>query len=178
MALTLRSATQRDLLFLTEALHQTFVYLTECGDDPYSRGFDGITIEELEEYAFEYLDLHRSRTLILSDDGLDIGCIMGQLAPSHLTAAGIGIVGWIGLCYVNKEYQQSGNCALMYEAIQEWFASKSIRMIELSYMTANDTARETWRRLGFKPFREIAYKMIDKPRTPNDERWHLIRDDE
>jgi RimJ/RimL family protein N-acetyltransferase len=160
MAVTLRTASEDDLFFLTEALHKTFLYLAQCGDDPYNQGFSNITIEEMEAYALEYLDERKSRTYILQHDQQDIGCIMGQIAPSHLSAAGIGLVGWIGMCYVEEPFRQRDHCTRMFEAMQAWFASKSVTIIELSYMAANETARAAWRRLGFEPFREIAYKKI------------------
>jgi len=160
MDVTLRIAAEDDLFFLTEAVHKTFAYLTQCGDDPYNRGFSDITIEEMEAYALEYLDPRKSRTFIAQHAQQEIGCIMGQIAPSHLSAAGIGLVGWIGLCYVDEAYRQQSHCTRMFEALQAWFASKAVSIIELSYMAANETARTTWKHLGFEPFREIAYKKI------------------
>jgi len=160
MAVTLRAASESDLLFLIEALHKTFTHLTQCGDDPYSKGFGNISIEELESYALEYLDERKSKTYILQKENEDIGCIMGQIAPSHLSAAGIGLVGWIGLCYVDERFRQEEHCTTMYAAMESWFASKSVTIVELSYMAANENARLTWQRLGFKPFRLIAYKQI------------------
>jgi len=160
MAVTLRAASEDDLFFLTEALHKTFLYLTECGNDPYNQGFADITIEEMEAYALEYLEPRKSKTYILQMDNEDIGCIMGQIAPSHLSAAGIGLVGWIGMCYVAEQYRQNEYCTRMFEAMEAWFASKSVTIVELSYMAANETARKTWKHMGFVPFREIAYKKI------------------
>lgn len=160
MAVTLRAASKDDLFFLTDALHETFLFLTKCGNDPYNRGFADITVEEMEAYVLEYLDPRKSKTYILQNGQREIGCIMGQIAPSHLSTSGIGFVGWIGMCYVEERSRKQAYCLQMFEAMQAWFASKSVTVIELSYMAANETARQTWKRLGFEPFREIAYKKI------------------
>ena len=64
------------------------------------------------------------------------------------------------MCYVEERFRQKAYCLQMFEAMQAWFAAKSVTVIELSYMAANETARQTWKRLGFEPFREIAYKKI------------------
>jgi len=160
MAITLRRATEADLPFLTEALHRTFLFLMAQGEDPYNRGFGDLTVEEMEGYLLEYLDARKSRSYVLQKSGEDIGCILGKIAPSHLSASGLGLVGWIGLCYVDERHRRENHCVRMYDALQEWFGSHAIETVELSYMAANLTAQSTWRRLGFEPFRVIAYKKI------------------
>jgi len=157
----LRSAGEEDLLFLVEALHKTFLFLSKCAEGPYYEGFSALSVDAMETYALEYLDTRKAKTLILQRNGEDIGCIMGKIAPSQIGAADIGLVGWIGLCYVDEAHRGGEQCTLMYRAMEEWFASKSIGTIELSYMAANESARSAWERLGFEPLRVIATKSID-----------------
>jgi RimJ/RimL family protein N-acetyltransferase len=157
----LREATEADLYFLIEALHKTFLHLKACGKDPYNQGFtETITVEEMETYVREYLDGRKSKTYILHRQGTDIGCILGKIASSHLSASGVGLVGWIGLCYIDERFRGANLCAGMYDALRAWFASKTITIIELSYMAANGAAETTWKRLGFEPFRVVAYTKI------------------
>lgn len=159
----LRIAGDADLFFLTEALHKTFAYLSTCGDGPYYEGFAELSVDAMECYALEYLDPRKARTLILTYNGEDIGCIMGKIAPSQIGAADIGLAGWIGLCYVDEAHRGLNLCARLFEPMQRWFASKSIRSIELSYMAANKSARTAWEQMGFSPLRVIASKTIDLP---------------
>ncbi|WP_345973392.1 GNAT family N-acetyltransferase [Sulfurimonas diazotrophicus] len=161
MAIELRRATEEDLPFLTEALHKTFLYLMAQGKDPYCKGFGALSVEEMETYLLEYLDERKARTFILQNAREEIGCIMGKIAPSHLSASGLGLVGWIGLCYVDARFRRADHCVRMYEQLQAWFGSMAIDIIELSYMASNLAAQATWEKLGFEPFRVIAYKKID-----------------
>ena len=161
MGSELRTAGEEDIFFLTSALHKTFLFLSECGEGPYYSGFDELSVDAMESYALEYLDQRKSRTFILTLEGEDVGCIMGKIAPSQVAAAGVGLVGWIGLCYVEEAHRGGEHCSRMFEAMQRWFASKSIGIIELSYMAANPSARTTWERLGFEPLRVIAYKTVN-----------------
>ena len=161
MGTELRTAGKEDLFFLVEALHKTFLYLSECAEGPYYEGFATLSVDAMEAYALEYLDTRKAHTLILQRDSEDIGCIMGKIAPSQIGAADIGLVGWIGLCYVDEAHRGGEQCAQMYRAMEQWFASKSIGTVELSYMAANESARSAWERLGFEPLRIVATKTID-----------------
>ncbi|MHC3994188.1 GNAT family N-acetyltransferase [Thiomicrolovo sp. ZZH C-3] len=162
MGSELRTAGEEDLFFLVEALHKTFLYLSECAEGPYYEGFAALSVDAMETYALEYLDTRKARTLILRQEGEDIGCIMGKIAPSQIGAADIGLVGWIGLCYVDEAHRGREQCAQLYGAMEAWFASKSIGTVELSYMAANESAKSAWERLGFEPLRVIATKSIGK----------------
>ena len=161
METELRSARGEDLFFLTESLQKTFLELAKSGETPYERGFMQLSVEAIEAYALEYLDPIKARSFILQYNGRDIGCMMGKIAPSHLSAADLGLVGWIGLCYIEEAFRKEAHCTRLFEAIQTWFASMSVEIIELSYLATNASAKRTWERLGFSPLRVIAYKTID-----------------
>lgn len=160
MPLEIRRADGNDIFFLVEALHKTFLYLSKCADNAYYRGMTEVPIESLETFALEYLEEHKARTFILYKDEDAIGCIMGKITSSNLGAAGIGLVGWIGLCYVDERYRGENHCLRMYDTMETWFKSMFIDTVELSYLAANEAAHTTWSRLGFEPLRTIAYKSI------------------
>jgi len=160
--LVVEQAKEADREFLYEAVRVTLMELHALKSDPYVKGFSSIHRDDIHDYIDDYFDTIFARSYLLFSDGKPIGCIMGKITKTNLSASGLGFVGWIGECYVQEAYRKRGYCKALFEALQQWFKSKRILHIELSYMAANTQAAESWEALGFQPFRVLAYKQINE----------------
>lgn len=159
--LVVAQAKEEDREFLFEAVRFTLLELHALKSDPYVKGFASIHRDDIHNYVDEYFGTIFARSYVLFSDGDPIGCIMGKITKTNLSASGLGFVGWIGECYVKEAYRNKGYCKELFEALQQWYKSKGIMHIELSYMAANSQAAHNWAALGFSPFRILAYKSLE-----------------
>lgn len=69
--------------------------------------------------------------------------------------------GFIGEMFVGEKYQRKGAGTALLKAAFEWFKSKGMSRVELTFLPGNEKASSFWiKKTGFKTFRYTAYKNI------------------
>jgi len=61
---------------------------------------------------------------------------------------------------VTEKYQRQGIGRMIIDALCRWYADKDVDRIELKYLTANKSAEEFWKKMGFKPYLKTAFLVI------------------
>lgn len=89
------------------------------------------------------------------ESGTVKGFIAGDMRPSFFPYASIGLNGYISAVYVMSDQRRKGITKALVEHITEDFFKKhKATYIELHCLTNNTTAKDLWRTLGYKVFRE------------------------
>jgi GNAT superfamily N-acetyltransferase len=68
---------------------------------------------------------------------------------------------------VTSSWRRSGLGGKLLKFLQDWFAIRGIRRLEVRAASANEIAEAFWRRSGFKPYMEILERSLDEAAAEN-----------
>lgn len=108
----------------------------------------------------EYIDQSHAVGLIAAVDGSDAGVLLGMIQASNMPFCIREPVGYISICWVDENHRNNGIASQLVADAEKWFASKQVKLVELSYFAQNVIAETSWKKLGYNPFRVHAYKEL------------------
>jgi len=89
------------------------------------------------------------------------GFIAGDMRPSFFPYAVPVLNGYISAVYIEKKFRRKGLTRKLEQHICENFFSRhNAEYVELHCLVRNTKARNTWKKLGYNPFREQLRKSI------------------
>lgn len=155
----IRLATVDDFSFLTHSTLQLTRFVQQCGSNPY---YDSLPTDHklIERYAGEFVDNPDAIALIEEADGSPVGCLLGNIQASNMPFCIQEPVGFIAIAWVEPDFRQQGCMQRLLGQAEEWYQSKRINLIELSYMAQNHLAETAWQKMGFEAFRVFAFKEL------------------
>lgn len=116
---------------------------------------------KLREITSRYfLKLMRSRNalfLVAEHGGAIVGHAIGEIkknAPGLLEEKH----GEVGEIFIKKEYRRTGLGKQFIDKILAWLKKKKIKRVVVDFDAKNGIARTAYKKMGFKPFKEI-YQM-------------------
>lgn len=112
-----------------------------------------------ERYARSVMDRSDYRIFIADVDGKVVGYTMGIILanPEMFTLAEYGFLA--EMC-VDEELRHSGIGHDLWEALESWFRSVGIKVVQLNVSVNNPKAMNFWTQIGFGPFLNVLWKEI------------------
>ncbi|QDU43461.1 putative acetyltransferase [Symmachiella dynata] len=156
----MRHASASDLEFIAESFVKIPRFMQSGETDAYIAALPTQVDDSIRELASRYICDDDRIALVVESEGQLIACLLGEIRQPSLTAANLGDVGFISICWVEPQFRNSGCAAKLVSEAEEWFCSRGIELLEVSYMAKNETAANVWQQLGFEPFRVLAYKSL------------------
>jgi GNAT superfamily N-acetyltransferase len=155
----IRYATINDLPYLVHSTTQLTRFIQQCGANPYS---DSLPTDEtlIKRYVGEFVDHPDAIALIAEEDGMPVGCLLGNIQASNMPFCIASPVGFIAIAWVEADFRKQGCMHRLLDQAEVWYTSKRITLMELSYMAQNQLAESAWQKMGFEAFRVFAYKEI------------------
>lgn len=156
----MRRAIHSDLNFVAQAFINICIDIKMQAEDIYSDGLPTQIDESTLKIASDYIHHSQAIVLIKEINKQPIACLAAKIEPSSFTAAGIGEVGQIAICWVKQNYRRQSIATELVEVAEKWFQTQGIDVIELSYLAQNTLAAQAWKGLGYTPFRVFSYKRL------------------
>ena len=159
--LILREATIEDSEYIAQNIVDMSLHIKSTASDIYIDGLPGSVDDRVKDFASLYIGCHDSITYIYEVSGVRVGCIAAKIEDSAFSACGIGTVGNIAICWVAPEHRKNGIASSLVSEVENWFSSKGVMVVELSYLAQNSLASEAWSHLGYSPFRVFSHKVLE-----------------
>jgi ribosomal protein S18 acetylase RimI-like enzyme len=156
----MRTATTEDLEFIAQCFIDISLFIKSKASDIYIDGLPNSVDESTINIASGYIQKDDAIALITEIEGRPIACLLGKIEMTSFPPSGVGKVGNIAICWVSQEYRNQNIGSQLVQEAENWFASRGVNIVELSYMSENALAEKVWIKLGYKPFRIFAYKDI------------------
>ncbi|NPV00391.1 MAG: GNAT family N-acetyltransferase [Brevinematales bacterium] len=150
-----------DLPDVLSLFKELIAHLMEETGDPYMQIDPDAGLENgLESYLRETLEGRDKTTIIAEDDGKIAGFICGEIRDSFFPPSVVKKTGYIFGAYTLPEYRRQGVMAQLEKILTDFFRSRKINYIELSFLSGNSLARKSWEAMGYGVFREQMRKNI------------------
>jgi ribosomal protein S18 acetylase RimI-like enzyme len=153
---TIRPAFTGDLNAIGN-LWKEFMDFHKSRDVHFSRSTDGH--ERFIEFISGHLSSDTSSVLIAERDGELVGYCLATLAkyPPVFEAQYYGAIFDLA---VTERYRRNGIGEKLYEAVQGWLAEHEVHRIEVRVAISNEISKAFWKKMGFEPYVETAFKTI------------------
>ncbi len=153
---TIRKARGDDLNVIGN-LWQEFMDFHKSRDSHFARSTDGH--ERFKEFISGHMTSNTSCVLVAERDGEPVGYCLATLAkyPPVFENRDYGTVFDLA---VTERYRRNGIGERLYHAVQTWFADHGVHRIEVRVVVSNETSTAFWKKMGFKPHVETAFKTI------------------
>jgi GNAT superfamily N-acetyltransferase len=153
---TIRKAVVDDLNSIGN-LWQEFMDFHKSRDPHFSRSTDGH--DRFKEFINGHMNSETWCVLVAERDGEPVGYCLATLAkyPPVFENRDYGTVFDLA---VTERYRRNGIGERLYDTVQMWFADYGVHRIEVRVVVLNETSTAFWRKMGFKPYVEIAFKTI------------------
>lgn len=163
MSIEIREALAQDLDFLDKSCIDLVHHIQESTQDPYFQEMEESYQDNVRDMIRHFLESEMSQILLATKDGKYLGFIVGQVKVPFLSISRIKQVGEIVLCWVEPESRGAGVAKRLTDAIEQFFAYRGIRFVDLHYVTGNREAEAVWERLGYHSCRVLARKQLSDP---------------
>jgi ribosomal protein S18 acetylase RimI-like enzyme len=159
-AAIMRTATREDADFISQCIIDIFLFLRSNASDIYIDGLPTSIDDDTMSIPSEYIQKEDAIALISEIEGKPAGCLLGKIETTSFPASGLGKVGHISICWVSQKFRNQNIGSQLVREAENWFATKGVNTVELSYMAKNVLAEKAWERLGYEPFRIFAHKVL------------------
>jgi len=122
--------------------------------------FDSISVNEIKTAFSMSLEDENKIILVAKRDGTLAGFIWGEITDCFFPLSPVKMIGYIFGAYVTCSNRGKGILSALEAKLIDFFKQKGVAYCELHCMTENKTARDAWRALGYKTFREQMRKKI------------------
>ena len=135
----IREAKSSDIGFLTAGMRELIEHVQSSGDDYFAKLQNGYH-DNFGGWFEEAIKNENSTVLIAWKNASLAGFITGQITKPFLPFSKIKRVGQIESCWVGRAARRKGIGNKLVEAIEKWFAERSIDYVQLNYITGNREA--------------------------------------
>lgn len=97
--------------------------------------------------------------LVLEYDGRVVGYATAEIKQASPVYA-VKKLGHIGSVFVEKRYRKFGLATLAIDHFMEWFRKNKITEVTLQVDVANPLGVATWKKLGFKNWRQVLRRKV------------------
>lgn len=156
----MRKASINDRSFVAECFIHISRYAKSQASDIYIDGLPDKVDEQTLKIAESYINDSNALTLITERQGMAVACIAAKVEETSFVPSGVGLVGNIAICWVSPDHRKQNIAAELVRAVEDWLGSQGVGVVELSYLAQNALADVAWNRIGFKPFRVFAHKLL------------------
>lgn len=158
----IRKAVCDDLPAIGE-LWKEFMDFHKTGDSYFARSGDGH--ERFKEFIGGHITSELSCVLIAQKDGEIVAYCLAAVAkrPPVFDSLDYGAVFDLA---VSRVQRRNGIGERLFLVVQQWFADRGIHRIEVTVTASNEVSRAFWKKMGFIPYVEKAYKIIESRRGP------------
>jgi ribosomal protein S18 acetylase RimI-like enzyme len=160
MSMRIREAETDDVPFVADCVLQTARHSKSGASDPYARGLRDKPDSRVFEFARDYVRQAGRLALLAEDLGTPCGCLLGSIEGSCMPEIGLDQVGRISMCWVAPPQRRRRLALQLTAAAEAWFRLNGASVVELAYMSHNTSAAQALERLGYRPFRVFAYKLL------------------
>lgn len=155
----IRTALGRDVRYLADAMDKLATHVRAGSSHPYTAGLRS-RAGRVQQVAQGFVADSTGFALIAEIDGQPVGCAAGRVAAPSVEWAGIPEVGHLSLVWVDPVHRRSGVARALTEAAEDLLRTRGVDLVELSFVVGNTEAEQTWRSLGYQPFRVFSSKRI------------------
>jgi ribosomal protein S18 acetylase RimI-like enzyme len=127
--------------------------------DPYFE-WDALEPSPLRAALLAVLDQPSRRVFVAERKGTVVGFLEAAVVPCFLPFSRTVSVGRIFAAWVDPPHRRGGVIDALEEAASAFFRAQGVGWVELHALSANALALRTWRRLGFRTFREQMRKVL------------------
>jgi ribosomal protein S18 acetylase RimI-like enzyme len=152
----IRKAVTNDLEVIGR-LWQEFMDFHRERDSHFTRSADGH--ERFKEFVSNHITSDNSCVLVAEKEGSVVGYCLATLAkyPPVFDKQDYGTIFDLAIA---EPYRRMGIGERMYQTVQSWFSERGVHRIELRVVVTNEISTAFWRKMGFKPYVETAFKTI------------------
>ncbi len=141
-------------------LHNELAYFVQRETKDVYWDFGELSVESISKHLASFINNTERRIYIAKECEKVVGFIVGEIVGCHLPISSIRKVGYIAGAYVVPEYRGKGIMKSLDNLICSFFRENGIKFVELNFISKNSIAKESWRALGYRTFREQARKEI------------------
>ena len=157
----MRQALKSDLEYVAGCFIKICVHAKNSASDIYIDGLPAKVDDQIIEMAKKLIDDSESLVLIVADNNSPMGCLIAKIGDTSFPPSNVGRVGHIVICWVEQDYRGQSLSRKLVEKAEDWFIENNISVVELSFLAQNHLARTVWAKLGYKPFRVFAHKVLE-----------------
>lgn len=158
----MKTATTDDIAFLASCFANLALHLKGTSQALYVRELPSEVDDRAMAMAARFVEAQDATAFIEDADGYRAGAILCEIRPSAFPPSGLGNVGHISACWVEPQYRKAGVASRLVAAAEHWFAEQGVSCVELSYLAGNELAAQSWKKLGYEPFRIFSFKQLER----------------
>jgi GNAT superfamily N-acetyltransferase len=155
-----RVATEKDIPLLVRWLESLIGHTQTSTDDPYINNLEPDYDKVHEPFFVDAIKSNNGKIYIFEENGIQKGFIYGAITKPFLEVSSIKSIGQINFCWVEKRYRKQGIASELVKSMEKWLKSKDIEYIDLHYLVGNIEAEESWKKMGYLPYRVASRKKI------------------
>ncbi len=155
-----REATKEDIPLLIKWLELLINHTQTATNDPYISNLEPNYDEVHEPFFLNAIQNDKGKIYIFEEEGISKGFIYGSITAPFLEVSSITSIGQINICWVDEKYRKQGIASELVRCIEQWFQSRGIGYIDLHYLVGNMEAEESWKRMGYEPYRVASRKKL------------------
>ena len=148
-----REATKDDIPRMIE-LWKEFIDFHKVRDSLFSRSKEGP--ENFGKFVAENLRKDDAIVYVAEKKGEVIGHILATI-QNYPPAFEMKRYGLVNDLAVTSAYRRFGIGQHLFALVKDWFFKKGIRRIEIEVAIANEVSTSFWRKMNFRPYKEISY---------------------
>lgn len=158
----MKTATTDDIAYLATCFANLALHLKGTSQALYVRDLPSEPDDRTMAMAARYVEAQDATAFIEYADSCRAGAILCEIRPSTFPPSGLGKVGHISACWVESQYRKAGVASRLVAAAERWFAEQGVSCVELSYFAGNELAAQSWKKLGYEPFRVFSFKQLQR----------------
>jgi GNAT superfamily N-acetyltransferase len=156
----IRTATKEDIPLLLKWLESLISHTQVSTDDPYINNLEPDYDKAHQPFFLDAIKNSKGQIYIFEEEGVQKGFIYGAITKPFLEASSIKSIGQINFCWVDAIYRKQGIASELVQSMEKWFKSKDIEYIDLHYLVGNIEAEESWKKMGYSPYRVVSRKEL------------------
>ncbi len=134
-------------------LYNEFLYdLKDSSKDIYF-DFENISVSDRVKLLEDRFNADKGMIVVAEVNGEIVGFISMTIMSCFMIVSSVKNIGYIEAGYVKPLYRKLGITKKLEAMVVEFLKEKGIRYLELFTLLNNEPANESWKKLGYSPFR-------------------------
>ncbi|HHX77166.1 MAG TPA: EVE domain-containing protein, partial [Firmicutes bacterium] len=151
--------TAADISLVAALYRDTADYIKQETGDPYFQ-YESVPVAAIEGRLGSSLEDNNSRIFVAVEQGEIVGFIAGEVSNCFLPFAPVKKIGYISGAYVTPGNRGKGVLRELEKRLQIFFQGLDLEYIELNVLSENQAGKKSWKKLGYKTFREQMRKRL------------------
>lgn len=134
-------------------LYNEFLYdLRDLSKDVYF-DFEEISVDDRVKLLEDRFNADKGLIVVAEVEGEIVGFISMTIMNCFMVVSSVKNIGYIEAGYVKPQFRRLGITRKLESQVVEFLKEKNIRYLELFTLLNNETANDSWSKLGYSPFR-------------------------